>query len=68
MRIIRVKNTLNVIEEIKAEITNWLDNEGNQYSTARDSRRRDYVIIDRDFYGPIWKRESNAWMYRGIKA
>lgn len=41
------------ITEVKAEITDWIDNNGRQLSTAEVDGKL-YKVIDRDYYGPIY--------------
>lgn len=47
------------ITEVEANITDWLDSNGLQSSTAEIDGKL-YEVIDRDYYGPIYgpKRED----------
>lgn len=34
-------------------VTEWIDRDGRQSATAQIGRTI-YIVVDRDFYGPVW--------------
>lgn len=42
--------------ETVATVSDFIDGSGVQSSTATDDRGNRYVIVDRDYYGPIWAK------------
>lgn len=42
---------------VKADITDYINSDGVQFSVAYGARGTQYVVVDRDFDGPIWAKE-----------